>query len=79
MIRFKSIGLAVEKISRREFVIQDSVTKCDLDLLYWVGRLVPGQRVEMSMIFLRTTPIDNKCPNCGASSPLLPKRKNFEW
>ena len=59
-----------EKIERGEFVIQETHTKRQIDLTQdWELCFLPGQRVDMSMVF-RIAVIGRKaCPNCGILSP----------
>ena len=54
-----------EKIDRGEFVIQETSTKRDIDLTRdWDLCFLPGQRVEMSMIFKRPMQPYRTCPSC---------------
>jgi hypothetical protein len=84
-INFQKHGSGAEKIERGEFAIQDSVTKRDIDLRTdWEVCFSPGQRVDMSMIFLGTpqnstqsylqplgsTISGNFCIKCGYLSSL---------
>ncbi|KAI9736967.1 MAG: hypothetical protein M1834_000556 [Cirrosporium novae-zelandiae] len=63
-VNFKKFG-AAEKIDRGEFVIQDTCSKREIDLSQdWEMCFLPGQRVDMSMVFNSTTGADNTCPNC---------------
>lgn len=78
-IKFKDTGRGVNMIDQNEFAIDDSKTKCDVDLRReWNICFTPGRRLEMSMVFARTAPIANCCPNCGATSTVS-KQKNVEW
>ena len=57
---------AAKKIEDREFVIQDVVTRKDIDFARdWDSCFFPGQRVDMSMVFNALRPItSNSCPGC---------------
>jgi len=78
-IKFKDIGRAVKMIDQNEFAIDDSETKFDVNLRRnWIIYFTPGRRLEMSMVFARTAPIGNCCPNCGATSTVS-EQKNVEW
>jgi hypothetical protein len=78
-IKFKDIGRGVKMIDQNEFAIDDSKTKCEVDLRYrWITCFTPGRRLEMSMVFTRTTPIANCCPNCGATS-IVSEQRNVKW
>jgi hypothetical protein len=48
-VNFKKYGNGTEKIERGEFVIQDAITKRDIDLnTDWEVCFSPGQRVMMN-------------------------------
>lgn len=52
-------------IERGEFVIQDSITKKDINLMSdWDVCFSPGQRVEMSMVFERKIGPTSNCSKC---------------
>ena len=54
-----------EKIDRGEFVLQEACTKQDIDLeKHWDSCFLPGQRVEMSMIFQLPDHPSSTCPSC---------------
>jgi len=67
-INFKKHGTATQRIERGEFAIQDSATTNDVDLSKdWETCFLPGQRVNMSMIFTKHAgPRFEKdgCPSC---------------
>jgi hypothetical protein len=68
-INFQKHGHGAEKIEKGEFAIQDSVTKRDIDLRTdWDVYFSPGQRVDMSMIFLGTpqNPTQSKLQSLGS-------------
>jgi hypothetical protein len=74
-VNFKNIRRAPEKIDRGEFVIQDTVLREDIDLGQELDKCFsPGQVVEMSMTFHRTTFLEDSifCPACG--SDLIDRR-----
>lgn len=56
----------LRKIDSGDFVIQDTATKREIDLSRnWDTCFLPGQKIEMSMIFRWQTRKTNGCPNCG--------------
>ena len=63
---FKEVGAAL-KIEAEEFVLEDVATKKDIDLSReWENCFIPGQRVEMSMIFFQhEREQGDSCPGCG--------------
>lgn len=64
---FLNFGQAALKIDRREFVIQDALTKRDINLdQSWNECFYPGQRVEMSMTFPIGEVLDDQA-SCVAS------------
>src|SRR6266516_3760556 len=66
---FLNFGQAALKIDRREFVIQDAVTRRDINLdQRWDGCFYPGQRVDMSMTFpIGGRPVGDNYASCAAS------------
>lgn len=63
-INFMWLGSASMKIQNGEFSIQDARTRRDIDLYRpWEECFLPGQRVEMSMIFHRSK-ASTSCPSC---------------
>ena len=63
---FSQSGQARRKIGRGEFVIQNSLTKRDINIFDdWDNCFYPGQRVEMSVIFQRRWQTGSSCPGCG--------------
>ncbi len=70
---------AFRKILREEFTIQDTRTKKDINLVYPLDDcFVPGQQVEMCMLFEESTSYDRSCPRCWFSSTRLDVREN-KW
>ncbi|KAI9763521.1 MAG: hypothetical protein M1835_007798, partial [Candelina submexicana] len=64
-VRFKDIGL--QKIENGEFCFQERQRKREIDLSRpWDAVFLPGQKVDMSMIFQRSYTPDEKCHGCGA-------------
>ena len=58
-----------QKIKRKEFVLQDQVTNQEIDRSYpWEASFVPGQRVNMSMLFVNHGSATTSCPKCSMSS-----------
>lgn len=59
------IRSAPEKIDKGEFVIEESHTKREIDLTQdWDVCFLPGQKVDMSMIFKRIGMPESSCPSC---------------
>ena len=57
------------KIKRKEFVLQDHATTCEIDRSYpWEGSFMPGQRVDMSMLFVNRETATTSCPKCSMPS-----------
>ena len=63
------------KIKRKEFVLQDHATTREIDRSYpWEGSFVPGQMVDMSMLFVNretattSCPPTTSCPKCSQPS-----------
>ena len=70
---------ADDKILNGEFVIEDSISKQDIDLnTDWDLCFSPGQRVEMSMIFKRAQIPASTCPRCKTDCVGDQDRDN-EW
>ena len=63
-INFEKFG-AASKIRNREFVIEDSLSKKHINLnLDWDLCFLPGQQVEMSMLFEQQPTSYVTCPSC---------------
>ena len=76
-VNFRKFG-ADKKILNREFVIEDSTSKQDIDLeADWDLCFSPGQRVEMSMMF-RQLEISSTCPRCRVDCSSHEDRE-IEW
>ena len=72
-------GSASRKILKEEFTIQDTRTKKDINLVYPLDDcLVPGQHVEMCMLFEGTRCPNTLCPRCWFESTQLDNREN-KW
>ena len=74
-------GRGLQKIRRRQFVLQDRSTCKEIDLSSgWETAFLPGQRVDMSFIFWepshRYMPPD--CPYCHAPSSKPPGTR-IQW
>jgi hypothetical protein len=71
-VNFKSTRSGPRMIERGEFVIEDDGTKRDIDLADdWETCFYPGQRVSMSMVFMRIRDRATStcfCPGCGTDS-----------
>ncbi len=74
--RFKDIGL--KKIEKGEFCLEERHRKREIDLSRpWSTVFLPGQTVDMSMIFQRSYAPLEKCHGCGAIGQY--DGENFEW
>ena len=75
----RKIGSVEARIKEGDFVIQDSATKSDIDLIGdWDLCFAPGQRVEMSIIYrLRFKMVQSICPKCGQQDTAV--GNNIEW
>ena len=75
---FEKYG-AASKIQNREFAIEDSLTKQDVNFESdWDLCFFPGQRVEMSMIFEQQTTPKTTCPRCKIACE-GDSGKEIEW
>jgi hypothetical protein len=80
-LNFRELGEeAVRKIDNGDFVIQDSASKRDIDLRgSWDTCFLPGQRVEMSIIFTECgSHPHSMCPKCEKKCTCAVKG-NVEW
>lgn len=76
-INFKWLGAASKKIQNGEFTIHDSRTKRDIDLSRpWDECFLPGQHVEMSMVYDRLAGSGMSCPKCHHT---YLDREDREW
>jgi len=76
---FKNIRSGTQKIDHGEFVIQDSILKRDINLIDpWESCFRPGQRVDMSMIFLSKKDTCQYCPACHQGTN-FPADHDIEW
>ena len=74
---FKKFG-DKEKILDREFVIEDSTSRQDIDLeADWDLCFSPGQRVEMSMV-CQQLEVSSTCPRCKSDCS-SPEDRETEW
>lgn len=65
-INFCKVGSGAQKIERGEFAIQETSTKRQIDLNGdWETVFLPGQRVDMSMIFRKNMADHSVCPGCS--------------
>ncbi|MCJ1392155.1 hypothetical protein MMC18_005022 [Xylographa bjoerkii] len=72
-INFSKIRSGAEKIERGEFEIQETHSKRLIDLTTdWDSCFLPGQKVDMSMVFRKPLSKDQVCPGCTAQSEALP-------
>lgn len=71
-LNFEKIPSGARKIDNNDFLIQDVATKRPIDLSRdWDSCFLPGQRVEMSMIFQWRSRDIHSCPNCKCSCQTL--------
>ncbi|KAL8675852.1 MAG: hypothetical protein Q9186_007550 [Xanthomendoza sp. 1 TL-2023] len=69
-VNFKWVGSASERIRNGEFTIHDSRTQKDVNLNRpWEECFMPGQRVEMSMIFERPDSIFRRVKSSTETEP----------
>ena len=62
-VRFRDCGL--RKIERKQFALEDTRTKRAIDLQWpWHQCLLPGQNIDMSMIFSSAETVGSTCPGC---------------
>lgn len=62
-VRFKDAGL--QKIERGQFALENAQTKRAVDLKRpWHLCMLPGQRIDMSMIFSESDVLGSTCPGC---------------
>lgn len=75
-VNFKSTPRMIE---HGEFVIEDDGMKRAIDLTSdWQACFFPGQRVSMSMVFIRHTGSNSamsNCPSCGSESRSAPDKE----
>ena len=65
-INSSKVGSGAEKIDRGEFALQETSTKRQICLCNdWETCFLPGQRVDMIMIFRRNVIDHNVCPLCA--------------
>lgn len=65
-INFENIPSGPRKIDNGEYILLDATNKRPINLsTHWDACLMPGQRVEMRMIFQRQTKQLNSCPSCN--------------
>lgn len=86
-IRFRRLQGA-GKVARKEYVLQDCRTGQDITPSRpWAGAFLPGQRVNMSMVFKHvehqgqsstTDDFSSTCPGCKACNP-HPTGVDVEW
>jgi hypothetical protein len=82
-VNFKKHGNGAEKIENGDFVIQDAITKRDIDLSTdWEVCFSPGQRVMMSIILTRALVLDITCPKChnpNFGSSAFDQEVDIDW
>ena len=68
-----------QKIKRKEFVLQDHATNREIDRSFpWEASFVPGQRVDMSMLFVNQEAATTSCPKCRTPSSSSPDTES-QW
>ena len=76
-VRFKDTGL--QKIEKGQFVLEEARTKQQVDLRRpWHMCFLPGQKIDMSMLFSLTTTATATCPGCQYES-LGDPAMDVEW
>ena len=76
-VRFKDVGL--QKIERGQFALEIAQTKRSIDLRKpWLSCMLPGQRVDMSMIFQQADIPRSTCPGCHSENNPA-KTEDVEW
>lgn len=67
-LRFQNLP-GYRKIKRKEFVLQDHATTQEINRSYpWEASFLPGQRVDMSMLFVNRETATTSCLKCGLAS-----------
>ena len=75
--RFKDYGL--QRIERKQFALEESQIKRAIDLRRpWHQCFLPGQRIDMSMIFTRAKTPGSTCPSCLYEST-IDMNHEVEW
>ena len=76
-INFSKVGSGAQKIDRGEFAIQETSTKRQIDLRNdWETCFLPGQRVDMSMIFRHNVADHSVCPGCATKRTITWLKEN---
>jgi hypothetical protein len=79
---FRLVGSGAKKIQLGEYVLQDSVTKREINLSDpWETTFCPGQTVVMSMVFESTKLLTRFCPKCGQVNSMeeMMEDVDIEW
>lgn len=76
-VRFKDAGL--QKIERGQFALENSQTKRLVDLQRpWHMCMLPGQKIDMSMIFSQAEVPRSTCPGCHYENTSA-DHEDVEW
>ena len=76
-VKFKDAGL--RKIEKGQFTLEEASTKRTIDLgRPWHVCFLPGQKVDMSMIFSLLNPAESTCPGCQHRSE-IENTQDVEW
>ncbi|KAL8717622.1 MAG: hypothetical protein Q9181_008301 [Wetmoreana brouardii] len=78
-INFNWVGSASKKIKDGQFSLHDTRSKRDIELNRpWDECFLPGQHVDMSMIFDRSGACTAACPGCRYTCPCRPG-EDIKW
>ena len=76
-VRFKDVGL--QKVERGQFALENAQTKRPIDLQKpWRTCMLPGQRIDMSMIFSQAGLPGATCPGCHCNNTTT-NSSEVEW
>lgn len=76
-VRFKDVEL--QKIQRGQFVLENTQTKRSIDLRRpWHTCMLPGPRIDMSMIFSQADVPRSTCPGCRYDNTTA-NTEDVEW
>lgn len=76
-VQFQDLG--VRKIERGQFVLEEAQTKRTIDLRRpWESCFLPGQRIEMSMVFTQLGTPKSSCPSCQCEASTDPAEA-IQW
>lgn len=68
-----------KKVQDKEYIFQEHATGREIDRSYaWDASFLPGQRIEMSMIFKSTRSVVSTCPRCQLATE-RPQNSDIQW